>query len=83
VSRRALAAGDLERQQQKRSSKRVSGGDSVVGGGPGARLLGSQTAIRHVMNGRTSCGLHPLGSAGHALSDGQKASLVAEAEVSP
>lgn len=67
VSRRALAAGDLERPQQKRSPKRESGGDGVAGGGPGARLLGCQKAIRRTVDGRTSRCLHdPLGWLGEA-----------------
>jgi hypothetical protein len=40
VSRGALAAGDLEQRQQKRSLKRARSGGSSVEGGPGTGLLG-------------------------------------------
>ena len=60
VSRGALAAGDLERPQQKRSPKRVSGGDDVVEGGPSAGLLGYMMAIRHFRWSRTTHRVHLL-----------------------
>ena len=83
MSRRALAAGDLERTQLKRSPKRASGGDGVVGGGPGARLLGSPKAIRRTLNGRTSrCLQYLVGSLGEACRAAHDVPHVAEAEVS-
>lgn len=84
VSRGALAAGDLERRQQKRSPKRASGGDGVVEGGPGARLLGSRGRLDTFgtvapLNVSTILSARPEEDAG----DAQPVSHAAEAVVSP
>lgn len=56
----------------------------VVGGGPRARLLGFQTAIRRTRNGRTSHCLHHSSRLTRRglLSGGQQAPQVAMAQVS-
>lgn len=77
-----MAAGDLERRQQKRSPKRASGGDGEVEGGPGARLLGLRGRLDTLgtvapLNVSMMLSAGPEGD----VEDGQQASHAAEAVV--
>ena len=75
-----MAAGDLERPQQRRSPKRESGGDSEEEGGPAARLPGCIKVIRDIWS-VTPVNVSILCSASSdsKLGGEQHASLAAEA----